>query len=279
MSPETKILSRVDLLARFGAPREGTLVFTNGCFDLLHAGHVQYLAKARSLGDALVVALNTDASVQRLKGPRRPLVPERDRAIVMAALGSVDAVTLFDEDTPAELIAALVPDVLVKGADYEVRDIVGSDKANPTTLWTHDWHGPQLWDQSQVRSGYDRNGVWAIDVASDGKYEIDLRRWPREINRPITAPADQGKALPATKARLLIGNLDETMPVTEETVGAVFTMHLKAGPTCLQTWLIDQPSGQSRGAYYVYVSRVGPADPKLLNKYRPAKPEIVMPRP
>ena len=102
-------------------------MFTNGCFDLIHPGHVAYLEAARGLGDLLVVGLNTDASVSRLKGPGRPLVPEEARARVMAGLAAVDAVTFFDEDTPAELIAALRPDVLVKGGDYGLDQIVGRD--------------------------------------------------------------------------------------------------------------------------------------------------------
>jgi D-beta-D-heptose 7-phosphate kinase/D-beta-D-heptose 1-phosphate adenosyltransferase len=113
------------LLERFGRPRDQTVVFTNGCFDLLHPGHVEYLAQARALGDVLVVALNSDASVRRLKGAGRPLVVEADRAAVLAGLRSVDAVTLFDEDTPLELISALLPDVLVKGGDYDLDGIVG----------------------------------------------------------------------------------------------------------------------------------------------------------
>lgn len=124
---ESKILDRNGLLARFGHPRTGTVVFTNGCFDLLHPGHVAYLEEARSLGDALVVGVNTDASVSRLKGPERPLVPEGARVRVLAGLGAVDAACLFDEDTPAELIAALRPDVLVKGGDYTPETIVGRD--------------------------------------------------------------------------------------------------------------------------------------------------------
>jgi len=127
-APRDKILDRPTLLRRFGRPREGKLVFTNGCFDLLHPGHVLYLDAARRMGDALVLGLNTDDSVSRLKGPARPLVAEDDRAMVMAALDSVDAVTLFDEDTPQELIAALLPDVLVKGGDYAVTEIVGREE-------------------------------------------------------------------------------------------------------------------------------------------------------
>ena len=94
------------------------VVFTNGCYDLLHPGHIRLLESARSLGDVLILALNTDASVQRLKGPTRPLIPENERAELAAALEAVDAVTFFDEDTPRELIAAVLPDILIKGADW-----------------------------------------------------------------------------------------------------------------------------------------------------------------
>ncbi|MCX6145497.1 MAG: D-glycero-beta-D-manno-heptose 1-phosphate adenylyltransferase [Ignavibacteriales bacterium] len=104
-----------------------SVVFTNGCFDILHRGHVDYLSKARALGDILIVGVNTDASVKRLKGANRPIVQEDDRAAVLAALAVVDYVCLFDEETPYELIRALVPDILVKGADWSVGDIVGKD--------------------------------------------------------------------------------------------------------------------------------------------------------
>jgi D-beta-D-heptose 7-phosphate kinase/D-beta-D-heptose 1-phosphate adenosyltransferase len=128
-APESKILSREDLLARYGRPRRDTLVFTNGCFDLLHRGHVSYLGAARALGDALVVGVNTDASVRRLsKGSGRPYVGEADRAFVLAGLESVDAVCLFDEDTPLELVSALLPDVLVKGGDYRPHEVVGREE-------------------------------------------------------------------------------------------------------------------------------------------------------
>ncbi len=103
------------------------VVFTNGCFDLLHYGHVQYLEKARARGDALIVAINSDASVRRLKGPARPVVTQRFRARVLAALEAVDFVTIFSEATPFKVIQALTPDVLVKGGDWKKKDIVGSD--------------------------------------------------------------------------------------------------------------------------------------------------------
>jgi D-beta-D-heptose 7-phosphate kinase/D-beta-D-heptose 1-phosphate adenosyltransferase len=104
-----------------------TIVFTNGCFDLLHIGHVTAFRKAKSLGDVLVVGINSDASLKRLKGPKRPLVNEKDRARVLAALECVDYVTVFGEDTPYALIKALGPDILVKGGDYRLEDIVGRD--------------------------------------------------------------------------------------------------------------------------------------------------------
>ncbi len=104
------------------------IVFTNGCFDLLHLGHVDYLEKARQLGDKLVLGLNTDRSISSIKGPSRPLQDEMSRARVMASLLFVDAVVLFDDDTPLELIKAIQPDILVKGDDYSVEQIVGHEE-------------------------------------------------------------------------------------------------------------------------------------------------------
>ncbi|MFA6455260.1 MAG: D-glycero-beta-D-manno-heptose 1-phosphate adenylyltransferase [Bacteroidota bacterium] len=103
------------------------VVFTNGVFDILHRGHVEYLAKAKALGDVLIVGMNSDASVQRIKGALRPIVLQNDRAYVLSQLMSVDAVCLFEEDTPLNIITALVPDVLVKGADYTIDTIVGRE--------------------------------------------------------------------------------------------------------------------------------------------------------
>lgn len=103
------------------------IVFTNGCFDILHLGHIEYLAKAAGLGERLVIGLNTDASVSKLKGISRPLNPEHARAMVLASLSFVSAVVLFDEDTPYDLIKQVQPDVLVKGSDYTIDQIVGAD--------------------------------------------------------------------------------------------------------------------------------------------------------
>ncbi len=104
------------------------IVFTNGCFDLLHRGHIYYLSKARELGDLLVIGLNSDASVSRLKGPGRPLNPVQARAEVLAALAMVDYIIIFDEDTPINLISEIRPDILVKGGDYKKEEIVGYEE-------------------------------------------------------------------------------------------------------------------------------------------------------
>jgi D-beta-D-heptose 7-phosphate kinase/D-beta-D-heptose 1-phosphate adenosyltransferase len=127
MDSSGKVMTR-DEAATWRATVPGALVFTNGVFDLLHPGHVTLLETARALGAAVVVGVNTDASVRRLeKGPDRPVNPEASRARVLAALAAVDAVVLFDEDTPLELVHALRPDILVKGADYPRDRIVGAD--------------------------------------------------------------------------------------------------------------------------------------------------------
>jgi rfaE bifunctional protein nucleotidyltransferase chain/domain len=125
----SRVKSREDAIALVESLRAAgkTIVFTNGVFDLLHPGHVRYLQHARSLGDALILGLNADASVRRNKGPSRPITPERERAEVLAALSCVDAVVIFGEDTPGEIVKALQPDVLVKGADWPADQIVGRD--------------------------------------------------------------------------------------------------------------------------------------------------------
>jgi rfaE bifunctional protein nucleotidyltransferase chain/domain len=125
-----KILSQDELiLLTTREKRNGRrVVFTNGCFDLLHPGHVRCLAEARAMGDLLVVAVNSDRSVRSNKGPERPLVPQQDRAEVLAALSSVDYVTIFDEPTPRELIARVLPSVLVKGADWGPNEVVGREE-------------------------------------------------------------------------------------------------------------------------------------------------------
>jgi rfaE bifunctional protein nucleotidyltransferase chain/domain len=128
LNPE--ILTLDEAILRFGpGKRNGRrVVFTNGCFDLLHPGHIDSLEKARALGDVLIVGLNSDASVRQLKGAGRPVLPERERAEILAALECVDAVVIFDALTPREVIARLLPDVLVKGGDWASDQIVGREE-------------------------------------------------------------------------------------------------------------------------------------------------------
>jgi len=124
-----KIYQRNELKAEVDRlKREGKkVIFTNGCFDILHAGHTRYLREAKKLGDVLILALNSDSSVRSIKGEKRPIVPETERAEVVASLASVDYVTIFNELTPLELIEFLQPDVIVKGGDWAEKDIVGAD--------------------------------------------------------------------------------------------------------------------------------------------------------
>ena len=123
ITPRSELKATVKRLKREGKK----VVFTNGCFDILHAGHTRYLREARKLGDVLILALNSDSSVRSIKGPMRPIVPEAERAEVVASLDSVDYVTVFDELTPLELIEYLRPDVIVKGGDWADKDIVGAE--------------------------------------------------------------------------------------------------------------------------------------------------------
>ena len=126
---ENKILRLEDLPERlaYWKFKGQKIVFTNGCFDLVHQGHIDYLSKARDLGNILIIGLNTDNSVSRLKGSHRPINDERSRALILASFLFVDAVILFDEDTPYELIKKVQPDILVKGSDYKAENIVGYD--------------------------------------------------------------------------------------------------------------------------------------------------------
>jgi rfaE bifunctional protein nucleotidyltransferase chain/domain len=123
ITPRNELKATVDRLKREGKK----VVFTNGCFDILHAGHTRYLREAKKLGDVLILALNSDSSVRSIKGPMRPIVPEAERSEVVASLDSVDYVTVFEELTPLELIEYLQPDVIVKGGDWAEKDIVGAE--------------------------------------------------------------------------------------------------------------------------------------------------------
>lgn len=125
-----EILTLHEAILRFGREKRNgrRVVFTNGCFDLLHPGHLETLEKARSLGDALIVGVNSDRSVREMKGQGRPIMPERERAEVLTALACVDGVVIFDEPTPREMVAALLPDVLVKGSDWANDQIIGREE-------------------------------------------------------------------------------------------------------------------------------------------------------
>jgi D-beta-D-heptose 7-phosphate kinase/D-beta-D-heptose 1-phosphate adenosyltransferase len=138
------------------------IVFTNGVYDLLHRGHVEYLEEARALGDRLVVGVNSDASVRRLKGPSRPILPERDRAGLIAALACVDLAIVFDDDTPQALIEAIVPDVLVKGADYTLDQIVGREFVES--------HGGRV-ERVALRPGLSTSAL--VQRIRDGKSALD----------------------------------------------------------------------------------------------------------
>jgi rfaE bifunctional protein nucleotidyltransferase chain/domain len=126
-SSDSKVFSLHELKEVLSQKKNEHVVFTNGCFDILHRGHVSYLQNARNLGDFLIVGVNSDHSVSRLKGPTRPIQNEEDRAFILAGLECVDAVVLFEEDTPIRLIEQLLPNVLVKGGDYVIEEIVGYD--------------------------------------------------------------------------------------------------------------------------------------------------------
>ncbi|HUS71711.1 MAG TPA: arylsulfatase, partial [Sedimentisphaerales bacterium] len=145
---------------------------------------------------------------------------------------------------------------LSKGFDEYCETIIGSDKENPVRLMSHDWHTPKVpWNQGAVRNGMKANGFWAVEVERDGTYEFALRRWALEVDKPITAAIAKGKAIAATEARLKIADVDVTKPIPQDAHAVTFRVQLKAGKTRLQTWFIDD-TGESRGAYYVYVKRL-----------------------
>jgi len=134
--------------------------------------------------------------------------------------------------------------------------VIGSDEQNPTRLMSHDWHCPNPpWSQGAVRNAAKANGFWAVQVARDGVYEFELRRWPKELDKPINAGIPGGKAINAVRARLKIADVDTTMPIPSDAHSVAFRAQLKAGKTRLQTWFVDA-DGTSRGAYYVYVKRL-----------------------
>ena len=137
MKAKNKIMTRTQLTAFVKKEKRAgkKIVFTNGCFDILHAGHVKSIEFAKSKGDVLVIGLNSDSSIKRIKGPTRPVNKQTDRAVVLAALGAVDAVCIFGQDTPLKLIKIVRPDVLVKGADYKNKEVVGAEFAGKVVLF------------------------------------------------------------------------------------------------------------------------------------------------
>jgi hypothetical protein len=166
-------------------------------------------------------------------------------------------------------VAADNPDVVAKlRDDYEkwwqdtserflehCEIILGSDSENPSKLTSHDWHAHGPWNQDRVREGQKENSYWVVEVARDAEYEIELRRWPKEADAPITAAIDGGEAISAQKARLRIAHFDQTKEIPRDDKAVTFNLMLKAGKTRLQTWFIDGED-DSRGAYYVYVKRL-----------------------
>lgn len=137
MKSKNKIMTRAQLAAFVKKEKRAgkKIVFTNGCFDILHAGHVKSIEFAKSKGDILVIGLNSDSSIKRIKGPKRPVNKQADRAIVLSALEAVDAVCIFGQDTPLELIKIVRPDVLVKGADYKNKEVVGAEFSGKVVLF------------------------------------------------------------------------------------------------------------------------------------------------
>lgn len=122
-----KTLDEIKVIRKQLQYQNKKVVFTNGCFDLIHAGHIDYLSKAKTLGDVMIVGLNSDDSVQRIKGKKRPILKESERAFILSNIEHVDYVVIFDQDTPEQLIAKLIPDILVKGADWDIEDIAGKE--------------------------------------------------------------------------------------------------------------------------------------------------------
>jgi hypothetical protein len=145
---------------------------------------------------------------------------------------------------------------LSTGFDKYCEIVIGSDKQNPTRLMSHDWHSPDpAWSQEAVRSGSQANGFWAVEIDRDGTYEFELRRWPIELDVPINAAIPGARAIAAASARLKVGDVDVSKPVSKADHAVTFRVKLKAGKTRLETWFADG-EGTSRGAYYVYAKRL-----------------------
>lgn len=175
-------------------------------------------------------------------------------------IGQLDDVAALPEN--AAILAQLQQsyndwwDSISERFDEYCEIIIGSDEQNPTRLMSHDWHEQAEHSQGGVANGNEKNGFWAVEIDRAGTYEFELRRWPVEVNAPITAAIPDGTAIAADNARLKIANIDESKPVTASDVGITFQVQLSPQKTTLQTWFTDSQSGQSRGAYYVYAKRL-----------------------
>ena len=236
---------------------------------------------------AAAVKFDGESLVSLLKGrgenwPNRTVITDSQRiehpqkwrksAVMTDRWRLINGKELYDMKTDAgqkHHVANEYPEVVRKlRKDYErwadtserfdefCETIIGSDNQNPSKLTSHDWHVHGPWNQEQIRQGRELNSFWAVEVARGGTYEISLRRWPEEVDAPITAAVEGGEAIAAKTARLKIGDVDETKPIPEGASIVTFRVKLRAGKTRLQSWLIDE-SGESRGAYYVYVKRLG----------------------
>ncbi|HUW20837.1 MAG TPA: arylsulfatase [Sedimentisphaerales bacterium] len=252
-----------------------------------HIDMLPTLIELCSLKEPDGVKLDGDSLVPLLKGndknsPDRTLITDSQRveypikwrksAVMTDRWRLVNGEELYDmkadpgqrdnvKDKYPEVFAKLRNDYESWWADVSERFleycgiIIGSDKENPAKLTSHDWHDHGPWNQDQVRQGEKRNGFWAVEVARDGEYEIALRRWPLEVDAPITAAIADGQAISASTARLRIADFDRTRPIPRDAAAVTFKLKLKAGNTRLQTWFIDD-NGESRGAYYVYAKRL-----------------------
>ena len=246
---------------------------------LIELCHLRKPGAIRFDGDSLVPLLTGSAE----SWPSRTIITDSQRvdhpkkwrksAVMTDRWRLVNGGELYDMNTDPgqkQNVADKYPNIVAKlRRDYEkwwqdistrfdeyCEIIVGSDQENPSVLTSHDWHGEHLpWYQAHVRQARRQNGFWVIDIARPGTYEIGLRRWPKEVNAPITVAIPGGKAINATTARLKIAGFDVTQPIGENTTAATFTLKLKPGKTRLQTWFTDD-NGASLGAYYVYVKRM-----------------------
>ena len=177
---------------------------------------------------------------------------------IQADPGQIRNVAAQQPDLVADLRArydAWWSDVSQRFGEYS-EIVLGSEAENPARLTCFDWHTKCPWNQPAIRSGSTANAFWAVRTAAPGRYRFALRRWPAEVDAPITAAVEGGKAIPADEARVKIGDVDLTKPIPPGAKAVCFEIDLPAAKTTLQTWLTDAATGQSRGAYYVYVTRL-----------------------